>query len=90
MRRPDPIRYENFKCIQVGMEHRQVVELLGCSPGVYGGKDTFTSCCPGIGRTVQIWESRKGAIMVFYAWSDERVESASMELVGSDQVDITR
>jgi hypothetical protein len=45
----DPIRYENFDKIEIGMTRTEVAELLGCAPGTYEYCDPrlpqFTTIC---------------------------------------------
>lgn len=48
-REPDPIQYQNWNRVRLGMAMREVEDLLGCPPGVYitGPVEKFV---PTIGR----------------------------------------
>lgn len=78
-RRPaDPIRYENFEHIQVGMTRHEVGELLGCGPCVYKDGVTYVSLCNYKGPDpCGTWDGERALIQVTFV--DGRVAHKSFE-----------
>lgn len=74
----DPIRYENFERIQVGMSRAEVTELLGPGPCEHVNGVTFYNLCYYSGPDASIvWQGECKRINIIFV--NDRVESKSIE-----------
>jgi hypothetical protein len=74
----DPIRYDNYENIQIGMSREEVKELLGCGPCTHENGSTWITICSYKGPDPrEYWRGGRKAIHISFV--DDRVAGKSIE-----------